>query len=93
MAGASGSSGMRAGPATARALILPSLICGKRVGQIVEHHVDMATEQVGHCGRESFVGNVDEIDLAASLSISPVRCGELPVPAEAKLIRPDSLRG
>ena len=62
----------------------------QRVGEIVEHHVDMAAEQVGHRRREALVGDVDEIDLGRELEhlAGQMRRGADPGRGEADLASP-----
>ena len=45
--GRSGRAGSRFAPVVASARSLPALICG-RGGDVVEHHVHLAAEKVGH---------------------------------------------
>ena len=53
-----------------------------RGAHAVEHHVDLAGDQVLHRRAGAAVGHVDDAVLVSSLKSSPARWCEVPAPAE-----------
>ena len=50
-----------------------------------KHHLHMSAEQIGDARTGAFIRNVRNLDAATNLKSSPDKCGELPLPPEAKL--------